>query len=302
MASHAAEQNRATLMRLASAASVSVALTLIVLKLWAYRESGSIALLGSLADSLLDLAASLITLIAVRIALVPADREHRFGHGKSEGVAGLVQSLIISASALYVGFEAVKRLIAPEPLEAPGIALGTIGVSLVLTLALFGFQRYVIAKTGSLAISADSVHYQADILTNIALLIGLGASYHFGWYALDPLLGLLVAVLILWSVKQIAAESLDVLLDRELPGRSRHKIKAILGAHPEVRGFHDIRTRSSGSMEFIQLHIELDPHMPLFEAHAISEEVAEEVQRAFPRAEVLIHIDPYGLEEPRDPF
>src|SRR5690606_21175870 len=150
---HADENGRrAALMRAAGVASVATALTLIAIKLWAYRESGSIAVLGSLADSLLDLVASLITLLAVRVALTPADHEHRFGHGKSEGVAGLVQSLIITGSALYVGAEAVMRLFAPEPIEAPAAALGALGVSLVLTLALFGLQRYVIAKTGSLAI------------------------------------------------------------------------------------------------------------------------------------------------------
>lgn len=294
--------DRANLMRLAGAASVGVALVLILLKAWAYAASGSVALLGSLADSLLDLAASLITLFAVRFALAPADREHRFGHGKSEGVAGLAQALIVAGSALYVGLEAVRRLVAPEPLEAPAAALGTLGVSLVLTLGLFALQRYVIARTASLAISADSMHYQADILTNVALLVGLFASYRFGWYVLDPLLGLFVVVAILWSVRRIAVDALDVLLDRELPTKSRRRIESIVAGHPAVRGFHDVRTRSSGYTEFIQLHLELDPKLTLLEAHAISEEVEREVREAFPRAEVLIHVDPYGVSEPRDPF
>ncbi|HEX6994854.1 MAG TPA: cation diffusion facilitator family transporter [Gammaproteobacteria bacterium] len=289
-------------MRLASGGSVTVAFVLIVMKAWAYAASGSVALLGSLADSLLDLAASLITLLAVRISLAPADREHRFGHGKSEGVAGLVQALIVTGSALYVGLEAAGRLIAPEPLEAPAAALGTLGVSLLLTLGLFALQRYVIAKTDSLAISADSVHYQADVLTNAALLVGLFVSYRFGWYLLDPLLGLFVVGAILWSVRRIVVEALDVLLDRELPTSARGRIESIIAGHPAVLGFHDVRTRSSGHTEFIQLHLELDPNLTLLEAHAISEEVAREVRNAFPRAEVLIHVDPYGLAEPRDPF
>ncbi len=293
---------RARLMRLAGAASVSVAVVLILLKSWAYAASGSVALLGSLADSLLDLAASLITLFAVRFALAPADYEHRFGHGKSEGVAGLVQALIVAGSAFYVGLEAVRRLIAPEPLTAPAAAIGALVISLVLTLALFALQRYVIARTSSLAISADSVHYQADILTNIALLVGLIVSYRFGWYVLDPLLGLLVVVIILWSVRRIAMEALDVLLDRELPAKSRRKIERIITAHPDVLGFHDVRTRSSGYTEFVQLHLELDPKLSLLDAHTISEEVERELRQAFPRAEVLIHIDPHGVSEPQDPF
>ena len=289
-------------MRLAGAASVSVAIVLILLKSWAYAASGSVALLGSLADSLLDLAASLITLFAVRFALAPADREHRFGHGKSEGVAGLVQALIVSGSAFYVGLEAVRRLVAPEPLTAPTAAIGALVVSLVLTIALFALQRYVIARTASLAISADSVHYQADILTNVALLIGLVVSYRFGWYVLDPLLGLLVGVIILWSVRRIAVEALDILLDRELPTQSRRKIEHIIEAHPDVRGFHDVRTRSSGYTEFVQLHLELEPTLTLLDAHRIAEEVERELRAAFPRAEVLIHIDPHGVSEPRDPL
>jgi len=187
-------------------------------------------------------------------------------------------------------------------LEAPGAALGAIGVSLVLTVALYGLQRYVIARTGSLAISADAVHYSADILTNLALLAGLAVSYWFSLEFLDPILGLLVVALILWSVKQVVTESLDVLLDRELPGRERRRIEAIIESHPAVLGYHDVRTRSSGSTEFIQLHLELDPKLSLLDAHAIAQEVEIEVRKAFPRAEVLIHVDPYGIQEPRDPF
>lgn len=289
-------------MRAAGVASVTVAVTLIALKLWAWRASGSVALLGSLADSMLDLVASVITLLAVQVALTPADREHRFGHGKSEGIAGLVQSLIVGASALYVGYEAVTRLIEPAPIEAPAVAITALAVSLVLTLGLFAFQRHVIARTDSLAIGADSVHYQADLLTNIALLVGLFVSYRFGWYWLDPVLGLLVAAVILWSVRAIAMESLDVLLDRELPRGSRREIEAIARNHPGVLGYHDVRTRSSGSAEFIQLHLEVDPRLTVLEAHRIVEEVEREVHAAFPRAEVLIHIDPHGMSEPKDRF
>lgn len=289
-------------MRTAGVASVTVAVTLIALKLWAWRASGSVALLGSLADSMLDLVASVITLLAVQVALTPADREHRFGHGKSEGIAGLVQSLIIGASALYVGYEAVMRLIEPEPIEAPAVAITALAISLVLTLGLFAFQRYVIARTGSLAIGADSVHYQADLLTNIALLVGLFVSYRFGWYWLDPVLGLFVAAVILWSVRAIVMESLDVLLDRELPRGSRREIEAIARHHPGVLGYHDVRTRSSGSAEFIQLHLEVDPQLTVLEAHRIAEEVERKVHAAFPRAEVLIHIDPHGMSEPKDRF
>ncbi|HEX7081163.1 MAG TPA: cation diffusion facilitator family transporter [Gammaproteobacteria bacterium] len=296
------ERERARLMRLAAFASVSVAVVLIAWKLWAWYASGSIAVLSSLADSTLDLVASLITLVAVRVALTPADREHRFGHGKSEGVAGLVQALIVTASALFVAVEAVGRLLRPEPPAAPAAALTSIAASLLLTLGLFAFQRRVIARTGSLAISADSMHYRADILTNAAILVGLFVAYRFSWYVIDPLLGLLVVGVILWSVRTIVVDALAVLLDRELPAASRREIERIAHAHPAVLGVHDIRTRSSGSTEFIQMHLELDPALTLLEAHAISEEIEAGVQEVFPGAEVLIHVDPHGVSEPRDPF
>jgi ferrous-iron efflux pump FieF len=301
-AARALSSDHKRLMRAASAASVGVASALSVLKLWAWWRTDSIALLGSLADSFLDLIASLITLFAVRVAVTPADREHRFGHGKSEGIAGLLQASIITVSALSVAARAVQRLLDPRPVEHVGIGAAVMLVSLALTLGLVGFQRYVVSRTRSLAIMADSLHYRADVLTNIAVLLAIYLSYAFSWYIADPLLGLLVVAVILASVKAIATEAVDVLLDRELPHRARKKIEGIAFAHPAVLGVHDIRTRSAGAMQFIQLHIELDPELKLVEAHAISDQVELEVQKAFPLAEVLIHTDPYGLQEAKDPF
>ncbi|HEU4616707.1 MAG TPA: cation diffusion facilitator family transporter [Gammaproteobacteria bacterium] len=295
-----AEQKR--LMRAASLASVGVALSLSALKLWAWGRTDSIAMLGSLADSFLDLVASVITLFAIRVAVTPPDREHRFGHGKSEGVASLLQAAIVSVSALSVAARAVERLLEPRPVEHAGIGAAVMVASLALTLGLVAFQRYVVARTRSLAIVADSLHYRADILTNVAVLLAIYLSYAFSWYAADPLLGLLVVAVIITSVRAIATEAMDVLLDRELPQRARKRIEDIASAHPEVRGVHDVRTRSAGHTQFIQLHIELDPDMRLVEAHEISDAVELEVQKAFPLAEVLIHTDPYGLQETKDPF
>jgi ferrous-iron efflux pump FieF len=259
-------------------------------------------LLSSLADSLLDLLASSITLLAVKVAVSPADREHRFGHGKSEGIAGIVQAVIISASAGYVCFQAIQRLIAPSPVASPAIGFAVMLSSLVLTLALVALQRYVVAQTGSLAIAADAAHYRSDVLTSIAVLAAIYLSSQWGLHLFDPLLALVVVGLILWSVYTIVNEALKVLLDRELPDADRKRIAAIARAHPEVRGLHDMRTRSSGAMQFIQFHLELDPRMNLTRAHEICDTVEAEVQQIFPAAEVLIHADPYGLPEDRDPF
>ena len=290
------------LMRLASYASVVMALILISLKLWAWYATDSVALLSSLADSLLDLVASLITLFAVKVAVSPADREHRFGHGKSEGIAGLAQALIVTGSAAYVGVEAVTRLLAPSPIMQPGLGLGVMFVSLVLTVGLVVFQGFVVRQTGSLAISADAVHYKADILTNVAVLGAIFASVQWQWHILDPLLGLVVVALILLAVRIIAMDAIDVLLDRELPEEDRQRIKDVVVTHPGVKGIHDLRTRSSGAAQFIQFHLELDAEISLVEAHEICDAVESDVQSKFPGAEVLIHADPYGLLERRDAF
>jgi ferrous-iron efflux pump FieF len=290
------------LLRAAGAASVLVAMTLIALKIWAWLATDSVAMLSSLADSLLDLIASLITFFAVRVAVTPADREHRFGHGKSEGIASLAQALIVSGSALYVGAQAVMRLLAPMEVSEPNIGFFVVLVSLLLTIALVAFQTYVVRQTGSLAISADAIHYKADILTAVAVLVAILLSTQLGWHAADPLLGLAIVGLILVSVRAIAVEALDVLLDRELPSETRRQIRAIAAGHVAVRGVHDIRTRSAGATQFIQLHLELDPQLTLKQVHDISNEVERQVLEAFPAAEVLIHADPYGYPDARDPF
>lgn len=290
------------LIRAASYASVGVALTLIVAKVWAWNITDSVSLLSSLADSLLDLIASLITFFAVRLALEPADREHRFGHGKAEGVAGLAQAFIVTVSALYVGVEALERLLQPVPIVAPSVGITVMVGSTGLTLALVSFQHMVARRTGSLAISADAAHYKADLATNLAVLVALALDGLLGWFRVDALVGLLIVVFILSSVYRIATQSLDVLLDRELPEADRRRVEDIATAHPAVIGMHDLRTRSTGSAQFIQFHLELDPNLSLMEAHEISDEVELAVQAGFPQAEVIIHADPFGVDEKRDVF
>lgn len=293
---------QAFLVRSAGLASVCVAVTLVALKIFAWRLTGSVALLSSLADSLLDLIASSVTFVAVRYALEPADREHRFGHGKLEAIAGLVQALIIFGSAGFVAYQAVIKLYSPVAIEAPAVGITVMSISLVLTISLIAYQRYVVARTGSIAIGADRAHYTADVLTNLAVLAAFAASTLLGWHRADPVLGLIVVAIILVSARGIVRTSIDVLLDRELPAESRKRILEIAGAHTEVLGVHDLRTRSSGIQEFIQFHLELNPTLSLERVHEITVEVEAEVGAAFPRAEVIIHADPYGIDEPQDEF
>ena len=290
------------LLRAASYASMLVALALIVLKAWAWVATDSVALLSSLADSILDLLASAVTFFAVKVAVSPADSEHRFGHGKSEGISSLVQAVIVTGSAAYVGIEAVARLIVPSPIRQPDIGIAVMLVSLALTTGLIVFQSIVVRRTGSLAILADSVHYRADLMSNVAVLAAIFLSARWDLYVVDPLLGLVVVVLMLISVRTIVGQALDVLLDRELPDEERDRVQVIGASHPEVRGLHDLRTRSSGSAQFIQFHLELDPHLSLAQAHEICDSVERDIRQAFPTAEVLIHADPLGVPEDRDPF
>lgn len=290
------------LIRTAGVASVGVALVLVLFKVWAWFATGSIAMLGSLADSVLDLFASTMTLVAVRFALEPPDREHRFGHGKLEAIAGLVQSIIILASAAYVGFEAVQRLLQPAAILEPGVGSIVMAVSLVLTISLVIFQRAVVRQTASIAVGADAMHYKADVLTNVAVLAAIAASSLLEWHRADPVLGFVVVAVILSSVRAIVLQSFDVLLDRELPSASRKEIIEIAKRQADVLGVHDLRTRTSGTHDFIQFHVELKPELSLARVHEISDRVERAVMESFPRAEVIIHADPYGLVEPQDEF
>lgn len=283
----------ARLLRLATTASVSTASLLIVVKLVAFLLTDSVSILSTLIDSLLDAAASLVNLIAVRHALVPADREHRFGHGKAEPLAAMAQAAFITGSAIFLVIEAVPRFYAPHPVAREEIGIAVMLFSIVATLALVALQRHVIRRTGSLAISADRLHYVGDLLVNSAVILALLLATQLGWTFADPLFGIGIAAYILYNAWQIASGALDMLMDRELPEEQRARIKAILEGHPGVLGIHDLRTRASGPQIFIQCHIELDESLSLLQAHAIADAVEAELCRAFPDAEVIIHQDPY---------
>ena len=284
------------LMRRASRASVVAASILVVAKTIAWLMTDSVAVLSSLVDSLLDVVASGINLLAVRQALTPADREHRFGHGKAEPLAGLGQAVLIGGSAAFLLYEATDRLIHPQPIEGGTVGVSVMVFSIVLTLMLVMYQRHVARVSGSIAIAADSVHYKADLLVNLGVIAGLLATTLLGWQLVDPLVAITVAAYISFCAGAIFKKSLDMLMDRELPEEDRRRIEGIARAHPEVRNMHDLRTRSSGRDTFIQFHLELDGGMTLLEAHRISDEIEAQVRRAFPRAEVIIHEDPEGVE------
>lgn len=290
----------ARLMRVASYASVAVATVLIVTKSGAYAVTESVSLLSSLVDSLLDAGASLVNLLAIRHALQPADREHRFGHGKAESLAGLAQAAFIAGSGIFLLLEAGNRLINPKTVSNGEIGIAVMVLSLSLTLGLVAFQAYVVRKTNSLAISADSLHYRVDILVNVAVIVGIYLASFGGLQIVDPVLAVAIVIYMAWGSFKIARRSMDELMDREFPDEDRIKIRQIALEHPEVRDVHDMRTRSSGPYSFIQLHLEMDRNLSLVRAHEISDEVMYKVEDAFPNTEVLIHQDPEGVEERRD--
>ena len=293
------DNTKSLLMRRATWASVSVAFILIGIKSFAYIMTGSVAMLSSLIDSLLDALASVINLLAVRHSLIPADQEHRFGHGKAEALAGLGQAAFITGSSVFLVFEALNHLINPRPVEHGFIGIVVTAVSLVLTIGLLMYQKYVVDRTGSIAIQADSIHYLSDIVLNLSVFAALVLSAYLGLPLADPVFALGIAAYVIHSAWTIVRNAFDQLMDRELPDADRQRILQIATGHREVRDLHELRTRMAGQDLFIQLHLVLDNGISLLNAHRIADEVEAKLRQAFPNADILIHQDPEGVEEPR---
>ncbi|HEY0834968.1 MAG TPA: cation diffusion facilitator family transporter [Azospirillum sp.] len=287
------------LRRRATYASVGVALTLIVAKLGAYLMTESVSILSSLIDSSTDLMASVVTLLAVRHAMRPADSAHRYGHGKAEALAALAQGAFIGGSAAFLAIEAVRRIITPQPVTQGAIGIGVMLVSIALTAGLVAYQRHVVVRTGSVAIGADRLHYAGDLLMNSAVIVALLLTGWTGVGVVDPLFGLGIAAFLLKGAWGVAGEALNVLMDRELPEEERARIAALVAGHAGALGMHDLRTRSTGTGVFIELHLELDPAINVAQAHDIADTVECDLRAAFPNAEVIIHQEPAGLADER---
>jgi len=295
-----ADQNQAAgqkAMRYAAYASVTMALVLIISKLAAWWLSSSVSMLGSLLDSTLDLAASLVTFVAVRAATQPADENHRFGHGKAEALASLFQSAILVGSAAFLILQAIERFSEPRAVQAPDLGIGVSLMAIAATFALVAYQRAVVKRTGSLAIEADSLHYAGDIYLNISVIIAFIANAYFDLLWVDPALALVIAGILAWNAFSISKRSIDMLMDKEWSEDERQKILGLILANPHVAGVHELRTRSAGTDDFIQFHLSVDPNMTVAEAHTIADEVEAVLGEQYPRAEILIHIDPLGLVE-----
>ena len=298
------QKNTDFLVRSASIASLLVASTLIVLKSYGWITTTSVSLLGSLADSLIDFLASVFVFVAISYSMLPADAKHRFGYDKSEGLAAFVQSLFIGMSGIYVCFEATKRLLNPsdQQISQPSIAIWIILVSIVLTLALVMYQKYVVKKSKSIAIESDQYHYLTDTFINFSVLFSIAITGWTRFVFIDALVGLLISGVVLYTSVTLLKKSFKILLDQEIQSEDRDRIREIALDHPKVLGFHDLRTRDTGRKYIIQFHLELDPNMSLLESHEITDEVTDNVLKLYPDSELIIHTDPLGIDEERDPF
>jgi ferrous-iron efflux pump FieF len=286
----------ASLIRVASVVSVIIALVLIGVKSWVWIITGSLSVLASMVDSLLDGAASLINMLAIRYSQKSADREHPFGHGKAEYLAGLGQALFIAGSALFIIMQALGRFADPQPLGSTGFSIGVMLFAVFVTAGLVVFQRKVVARTGSMAIKADSLHYASDLFTNLGTVLALVLAW-MGWSGLDPFIAILIALVVLFNAWQIGYDSVQFLLDCHLSQEVEEQIFRIALAHHGVEGIHDIRTRRSGQTQIIQLHLEMKGSMPLAEAHRVAKEVEADILNAVPAADVIIHQDPVARGE-----
>ncbi len=280
------------LLKLTTYASVATATILIVAKVFAWGTSGSLSVLASLIDSIMDAAASIINLVAVRYALIPADDDHKFGHGKAEALAGLGQAMFITGSAIFLLFHSVDRILHPREIEQVSVAVAIMIFSITATAILLMLQRYTVKRTQSVAIKADSLHYAADLFTNVGIVVALMLA-QAGWPGVDPIFAILIAFYVLYSAWSIVVESVNDLLDKELSESIQQAIVGIVMSHKEVRGVHDLRTRQSGRNKIVQFHIEVDRDLPLWQAHTVAEEIEQDLLVEFPEVDVIIHQDPY---------
>jgi ferrous-iron efflux pump FieF len=287
-AEHSVHSTRAAL------ASVSLALILLVAKTWAAYVTNSTAMLGSLADTALDVIASLTTLVGVRIAAQPADHDHRFGHGKAEALVALAQVVLISISAIGICWRAIERLINGAQTQAMDAGIGVSVLAIIFTFVLLWYQRQVIARTGSVAIKTDNIHYKSDLFLNGSVIVALvlEQALHIG--GADAVFGIAIALWLLWGAWCASSEAVHQLMDREWPEEERQEFLSACSAYPELKGLHDLRTRKSGTSRFAQFHVWVPADWTVKKAHDQLDAVEEELQERFPGTEILIHVDPEG--------
>ncbi|MFM2302563.1 MAG: divalent metal cation transporter FieF [Pseudomonadota bacterium] len=285
----------ADLNRRAALASIAVATLLAGMKVWAVVSTGSTAMLGSLADTTLDLVASLATLLGVWVAAMPDDHNHRFGHGKAEALAAMFQVVLISISAIGLAFRAVQQFMGAQEVAEAGSGVIVSTIAMGATLALLAYQRHVIRRTGSLAISTDNVHYKSDLFLNLAVIAALVLDVYVGVRGADAVFAFAIALWLAWGAWGASQAAIEQLMDHEWPLEKRERFLAVVAQHAELKGLHDLRTRTSGNRDFVQFHVWVDGRMTVTEAHRVMDEIEDKLLLEFPGVEILIHPDPEGL-------
>ena len=280
------------LMKRASYASLTVALTLILLKTVTFFITGSVAILSSLFDSFQDIITSAINVITIRQANEPADSKHRFGHGKAQAIGSLIQAFVITMAGLFLFYESVNRFCHPQELRQISVGLWITVIAIVLTVLLVRYQTFVIKKTKSLSIKADRAHYSGDIMMNVGVIISMVCSYYIGWTRLDSLFGIGVSFYLFVAVYQIAKDSFQMLMDTEMPEDFRKEIRNIAKSFPQISVIHDLRTRQSGTRAFVQFCVHLDSSLTLKQAHDITDKIEDRIKERFPDTDVIIHPEP----------
>jgi ferrous-iron efflux pump FieF len=294
---HHHHRQAGALNRRAAYASIALALSLVALKAWAAWTTGSGAMLGSLADTALDFVASVATLVGVWIAAMPADEDHRFGHGKAEALAAMFQVVLISLSAFGIAVRAVQEWLAGARVDAAEEGIAVSLAAMAATFALLIYQRRVIRRTGSVAIATDHLHYRSDLALNLAVIAALVLDQYAGVAGADPLFAFAIAAWLGWGAWRASQAAIEQLMDREWPAEKRERFLDVVRTHPELRGIHDMRTRTSGHRDFVQFHVWVDGRMSVTEAHRVMDEVEAKLERAFPGTEVIIHAEPEGAME-----
>ncbi len=293
------EKHLKKLKAFAACASISVSLTLSVIKAGAAIVTGSLSVLSSMVDSLTDVISSSISLVAVKFANKPLTEHHRYGYGKAESVSALIQAAFIAGSGGFIFYDGICRLMNPAPLKQTAVGLWIMGVSIVLTVGLIAFQSAVVKKTKSQAIEADSAHYTVDLLTNGAIILSLLVVRYLNWQWFDCATAVAISVYLLWNAGHIAVKALEEITDHEVDDDIKQKIVDLALSVPEVKGYHDFRTRISGMRMFVEIHLELDGNLTLSQSHDISDQVEAKILAAFPMSQIIVHQDPYGLHEKR---
>jgi ferrous-iron efflux pump FieF len=288
-------RQRVPLPQAAAAVSMGTAISLALLKLWGGVVTHAMTLWSLMADSCLDLLASGTNFFFIRQSFRPPDERFPYGYGKAESIAALSQSYIIGFSALVLGYRSLETLVHPAPLHRVATGVWILGVSWTATLVLTVFLRWVVRRTGSIAIRADAFHYETDLLTNLGGLVSLFLVQRTGRPFWDSLFSLGIVLYMLWGAFGIARRSVQELMDRTLtPEENRRLMEIIQTFHPAVRRPHDFRSRRSGRRIFIEFHIEVDRSYSFEAAHDLAEDLIECIRQEFPTAEVTVHVDPEG--------